>query len=75
MVNAIDRRFNQASFNVYAKMVSLLVKCLNSQDFSIELKFLETNYRDNVHFGALNPQLEIFKVLMKGNLPVSMTSK
>ena len=30
MVNAIDNRFNQASFDVYAKMESLsLVKCLN----------------------------------------------
>ena len=26
MVNAIDNRFNQASFDVYAKMESLLVK-------------------------------------------------
>ena len=29
MVNAIDNRFKQASFDVYAKMESLLLKCLN----------------------------------------------
>ena len=44
MVNAIDNRFNQASFDVYTKMESLLVKCLNCQDYSTELQFLGTNY-------------------------------
>ena len=40
IVNAIDNRFNQASFDEYAKMESLLVKCLNCQDYSTELHFL-----------------------------------
>ena len=34
MVNAIEQRFDQPSFAAYAKMESLLVKALNSQEFS-----------------------------------------
>ncbi|KAK2557068.1 Zinc finger MYM-type protein 1 [Acropora cervicornis] len=62
MVNAIDLRFNQASCE---KMESFLVKCLNCQDYSTELRYLETNYKDDVNVGTLNAQLEIFKLLMK----------
>ena len=65
MVNAINNRFNQASFDEYAKMESLLVKCLNCQDYSTELHFLGTNYREDVDVRTLNVQLEIFKVSMK----------
>ena len=65
MVNAINNRFNQASFDVYSRMKSLLVKCLNCQDYSTELHFLGTNYGEDVDFRTLNVQLEIFKVLMK----------
>ena len=65
MVNAIDLRFNQASYRVYEKMESFLVKCLNCQDYSTELRYLETNYKDDVNVGTLNAQLEIFKLLMK----------
>ena len=54
MVNAIDNRFNQASFDMYAKM-----------DYSTELHFLGTNYGEDVDVRTLNVQLEIFKVLMK----------
>ena len=33
MMNAIYQRFDQPSFDTYAKMESLLIKTLNSQDF------------------------------------------
>ena len=46
-------------------MESFLVKCLNCQDYSTELRYLETNYKDDVNVGTLNAQLEIFKLLMK----------
>ena len=62
MVNAIDNRLNQASFDVYAKMESLLVKCLNCQDYSMALHFLGTNYGEDVDVRTLNVQLEIFKM-------------
>lgn len=65
MVNAIDNRFNQPSFDVYAKMKSLLVKCLNCQDYSTDLHFLVTNYGEDVHVRTLNVQLEIYKMLLK----------
>ena len=66
MVNTTDDCFNQASFNMYAKMESLLVKCLNCQDYSTELHFLGTNYGgDVVDVRTLNVQLEIIKVLVK----------
>ena len=48
MVNAIDNRFNQASFDVYAKMESLLVKCLNCQVYSTESHFLGAKYGEDV---------------------------
>ena len=37
MVNAIDNRFNQASFEVYAKMESLLVKCLTLPEIWVKM--------------------------------------
>lgn len=41
MMIAIDRWFDQPSFDTYAKMESLLIKTLNSQEKSEELKFME----------------------------------
>ena len=65
MVNAIDQRFNQSSFDTYARMESLLVKALNSQDDSTELQFMETVYGDDVDIEMLTSQMEILKVLLK----------
>lgn len=67
MVNAIGKRFDQPSFNGYAKMESLLVNTLNYmyQDYSMMLQFIETNYCDDVDIGALNARLKVFKLLMK----------
>ena len=64
MVHAVDNRFNQASFDVYSRMESLVVKCLNCQDYSTDLHFLGTNYGEHVDVRTLNVQLGIFKVLM-----------
>ena len=66
MVNAIDQRFDQSSFDTYARMESLLVKALNSQDDSTtELQFMETVYGDDVDIEMLTSQMEILKVLLK----------
>ena len=67
MVNEIDNRFDQASFDVYGKMASLLAQCLNCQDYSRELHFLRTNYGD-VNVRTLNVHLEIFKMLLKDGI-------
>ena len=50
---------------MYTKMESLLVKCLNCQNYSTELHFLETNYGEDSDVRTMNVQLEIFKVLME----------
>ena len=65
MVNAIEQHFDQPSFVAFAKMESLLVKALNSQDNSRELQFMEISYTDDVDVGMLTAQLEILKVLLK----------
>ena len=69
MMNAIDQRFDQwfdqPSFDTYAKMESLLIKTLNSQDKSKELKFMEKLYNDDVNISVLTAQMEILQVLLK----------
>ena len=65
MVNAIDQRFDQSSFETYASMESLLVKTLKAQDNSTELQFLENVYGDDVDIVMLTGQMEILKVLLK----------
>ena len=64
-MNAIDQLFNQPSFDTYAKMESLLIKTLNSQDKSEELKFMEKLYNDDVNISVLTAQMEILRVLLK----------
>ena len=59
MMNAIDQRFDQPSFDTYAKMESLLIKTLNSQDKSEELKFMEKPYNDDVNLGSLSKSLRL----------------
>ena len=65
MMNAIDQRFDQPSFDTYAKMECLLIKTLNSQDKSEELKFMEKLYNDDVNISLLTAQMEILQVLLK----------
>ena len=65
MMNAIDERFDQPSFDTYAKMESLLIKTLNSQDKSEELKFMEKLFNDVVNISVLTAQMEILQVLLK----------
>ena len=65
MVNAIDQRFDQPSFDTYARMESLLVKAVNSPDNSTEVQLMETVYGDDVDIEMLAAQMEILKVLLK----------
>ena len=53
-MNAINQLFDQPSFDTYAKMESLLIKTLNSQDKSEELKFMEKLYNDDVNVSVFN---------------------
>ena len=65
MMDAIDQRFDQPSFDMFAKMESLLIKTLNSQDKSEELKFMEKLFNDDVNISVLTAQMEILQVLLK----------
>ena len=65
MMNAIDQQFDQPSFDMYAKMESLLIKTLNSQDKTEELKFMKKLYNDDVNISVLTAQMEILEVLLK----------
>ena len=65
MMNAIDQRFDQPSFDTHAKMKSLLIETLNSQDKSEELKFMEKLYNDDVNITMLPAQIKILQVLLK----------
>ena len=47
------------------KMESLLIKTLNWQDKSEELKFMEKLYNDDVNISLLTAQMEILQVLLK----------
>ena len=66
IVNAIEQRFDQPSFDSYARMESLLVKALISQDNSKELRFMEIVYGDGVDMEMLTARMGILKVLLKG---------
>ena len=65
MMNAIDQRFDQPSFDTYAKMESFFIKTLNSQGKSEELKFMEKLYNDDVKISVLTAQIKILQVLLK----------
>ena len=66
MMNANDQWFDQPSFDTYAKMESLLIKTLNWQDKSEELKFMEKLYNDDVNtcISVLTIEMEILQVLL-----------
>ena len=64
-MNAIDQRFDQPSFDTHAKMESLLIKTLNSQEKSEELKFMEKLYNEDFNILVLTAQMESLQVLLK----------
>jgi len=62
MFSAIDQRFDQPSFDAYARMESLLVKALNLQDNQLHRT---TTIHGDVDIEMLTAQMEILKVLLK----------
>ena len=70
-LGTINQRFDQPSFDTYAKMASLLIKTLNSQVKSEELKFMEKLYNDDVNISVLTTQMEILQVLLKDEVELS----
>ena len=47
-------------------MESVLVNLINDDDFSSQIKLIKENYAEDIKYYYLLPQMEIFKVLMKG---------
>ena len=64
--SAIDERFDQPNFKAHKNLESVLVNFLNDDDFSSQIKLIKENYAEDIKYYYLLPQLEIFKVLMKG---------
>ena len=69
IISAIKERFNQPNCKAYANLESLLIKALTCEDYSAELRYVKELYCDDVKEEYLLPQLEVFKVLMKGETP------
>ena len=63
MMNAIDQRFDQPSFDTYAKTESLSIK------FAGQIRrakvITEKLYNDDVNISVLTAQMEILQVLLK----------
>ena len=67
VVSTINESFDQPSFIAYNKnLESVLANFLNDDQISYQIKFVNENVAEDMKFYYLLPQLEIFKVLMKG---------
>ena len=64
--STIDERFDQPNFKAHKNLESVLVNFLNDDDFSSQIKLIKEKYAEDIKYYYLLPQLEIFKVLMKG---------
>ena len=51
---------------MYKNLESLLIDFLHDEDVSSQMNFVKENYAEDIKCDYLLPQLEIFKVLMRG---------
>ena len=49
LIAPIAERFNETGFLAYGQLESLLLKSLKGEDVSVEMKFIETNYGDDLN--------------------------
>ena len=66
IISATGERFDLPSFKSYVHLESVMVKALKSENISSELAYVRRCYADNIRYEYFVPQLEVFKVLMKG---------
>ena len=66
IASAIKKQFEQPRFIVYKNLESLLIDFLHDEDVSSQMNFVKENYAEHIKCDYLLPQLEIFKVLMRG---------
>ena len=67
MTNAIDKRFDQSSFEAYATMESLLLNVLKNEEYQAERAFMRKHCVEDINLALLDAQLNVFKILMKAN--------
>lgn len=65
MVSCLQDRFNQAGFETYEELESLLLKVIHSEDYTQEKQFVVDHYSEDINISNLDAHLAIFKVLMK----------
>ena len=51
---------------IFKRIRTWKVNLINDDDFSSQIKLIKENYAEDIRYYYLLPQLEIFKVLMKG---------
>ena len=67
VVSTSNESFDQPSLKAYNEnLESVLANFLNDDQISSQIKFVKENVAEDIKFYYLLPQLEIFKVLMKG---------
>ena len=65
MVSSVNDRFDQPSFKVFEKLESLMIKALNGQDTSSEVKFVKKTFGTDIDVDDLVVELSTFNVLLK----------
>ena len=65
MVSSVNDRFDQPSFKVFEKLESLMIKALNGQDTSSEVKFVKETFGTDIDVDDLVVELSTFNVLLK----------
>lgn len=66
ILSSLRERFNQPSFLVFENLESLLIKSLNGEEVSDEMKFVHDTYGCDIDINDLSVELATLKVLMKG---------
>lgn len=66
IIASITERFDQPSFKAYMNLERLLLGSLDSSDTSTEIGYIREHYSDDIRMEYLIPQLDIFKILMRG---------
>ena len=62
MVSSVNDRFDQPSFKVFEKL-GLMIKSLNGQDTSSEVKFVKETFGTDINVDDLVVELSTFNVL------------
>ena len=73
MINALNDRFEQASFEAFSTLESMLLKALKGEEHGSEIAWLESRYRDDLNMTHWRRNLEFLKLcLVVNTFPISM---